>query len=48
MINKLKDDLHFNIEYSFNEKGKDLKTIIDELFLLNIKNNKTIWKDMIF
>lgn len=38
MINKLKDDLHFNIEYSFNEEGKKIKEIIEELFLLNIKN----------
>ena len=38
MINKLKDDFYFNIEYSFNEKGKDLKEIIEELFLLNVKN----------
>ena len=37
MVNKLKDDLHFNIEYSFNEKGKKLKEIIEELFLLNLK-----------
>ena len=37
MINKLKDDLHFNIEYSFNEEGKKLKEIIGELFLLNLK-----------
>ena len=37
MVNKLKDDLHFNIEYSFNEEGKKLKEIIDELFLLNLK-----------
>lgn len=38
MINKLKDDLYFNIEYSFNNDGKDLKEIIEELFLLNIKD----------
>lgn len=38
MINKLKDDLHFNIEYSFNEEGKKLKEIIEELFLLYIKD----------
>ncbi len=37
MINKLKNDLHFNIEYSFNEEGKKLKEIIEELFLLNLK-----------
>mgnify|MGYP001851505114 CR=1 FL=1 len=37
MVNKLKDDLHFNIEYSFNEEGKKLKEIIEELFLLNLK-----------
>ena len=37
MINQLKDDLHFNIEYSFNEEGKKLKEIIEELFLLNLK-----------
>ena len=37
MINKLKNDLHFNIEYSFNEEGKNLKEIIEELFLLNVK-----------
>ena len=37
MVNKLKDDLHFNIEYSFNEQGKKLKEIIEELFLLNLK-----------
>lgn len=37
MANKLKDDLHFNIEYSFNEEGKKLKEIIEELFLLNLK-----------
>ena len=34
MVNKLKDDLHFN---SFNEEGKKLKEIIEELFLLNLK-----------
>ncbi len=38
MINKLKDDLHFDIEYSFNEEGKKLKEIIEELFLLNAKD----------
>ena len=38
MINKLKDDLHFNIEYSFNEEGKKIKEIIEKLFLLNVKN----------
>lgn len=38
MVNKLKDDLHFNIEYSFNEEGKKLKEIIEELFLLYIKD----------
>lgn len=38
MINKLKNDLHFNIEYSFNEEGKKLKEIIEELFLLNLKD----------
>ncbi len=38
MINKLKNDLHFNIEYSFNEEGKKLKEIIEELFLLYIKD----------
>lgn len=38
MINKLKDDLHFNIEYNFNEEGKKLKEIIEELFLLYIKD----------
>ena len=38
MINILKDDLHFNIEYSFNEEGKKLKEIIEELFLLNVKD----------
>lgn len=38
MINKPKDDLHFNIEYSFNEEGKKLKEIIEELFLLYIKD----------
>ena len=37
MINKLKNDLHFNIQYSFNEEGKKLKEIIEELFLLNLK-----------
>lgn len=37
MVNKLKDNLHFNIEYSFNEEGKKLKEIIEELFLLNLK-----------
>ena len=37
MANKLKDDLHFNIKYSFNEEGKKLKEIIEELFLLNLK-----------
>lgn len=37
MVNRLKDDLHFNIEYSFNEEGKKLKEIIEELFLLNLK-----------
>ncbi len=37
MVNKLKNDLHFNIEYSFNEEGKKLKEIIEELFLLNLK-----------
>ena len=37
MINKLKNDLHFNIEYSFNEEGKNLKEIIEELFLLKVK-----------
>ena len=37
MINKLKNDLHFNIEYSFNEEGKKLKEIIEELFLFNLK-----------
>ena len=37
MVNKIKDDLHFNIEYSFNEEGKKLKEIIEELFLLNLK-----------
>lgn len=37
MINKLKNDLHFNIEYSFNEEGKKLNEIIGELFLLNVK-----------
>ena len=37
MINKLKNDLHFNIEYSFNEEGKKLKEIIEELFLSNLK-----------
>lgn len=37
MTNKLKGDLHFNIEYSFNNAGKDLKEIIEGLFLLNIK-----------
>ena len=39
MINQLKNDSHFNIEYSFNEKGKNLIEIIEELFLLNIKNS---------
>ena len=38
MINKPKDDLHFNIEYSFNEEGKKIKEIIEKLFLLNVKN----------
>ena len=38
MINKLKNDLHFNIEYSFNEEGKKLKEIIEEVFLLNLKD----------
>ena len=38
MIKKLKNDLHFNIEYSFNEEGKKLKEIIEELFLLYIKD----------
>lgn len=38
MTNKLKRNLHFNIEYSFNNEGEDLKTIIENLFLLNIKN----------
>ena len=38
MINELKNDLHFNIEYSFNEEGKKLKEIIEELFLLNLKD----------
>lgn len=33
-------DLHFNIEYTFNKSGKELKEIIEELFLLNIKNEK--------
>ena len=33
MINKPKDDLHFNIEYSFNEEGKKIKEIIEKLFL---------------
>lgn len=37
MTNKLKDDLYFNIEYSFNNNGKNFKEIIEELFLLNIK-----------
>ena len=37
MINKLKNDLDFNIEYSFNEEGKKLNEIIEELFLLNLK-----------
>ncbi len=37
MINKLKNDLHFNIEYSFNAEGKKLKEIIEELFLLKLK-----------
>ena len=37
MINKLKNDFHFNIDYSFNEEGKKLKEIIEELFLLNLK-----------
>ena len=38
MTNKLKDNLYFNIEYSFNNNGKKFKEIIEELFLLNIKN----------
>lgn len=38
MITKLKDDLHFNVEYSFDEEGKNLKQIIEELFLLHIKD----------
>lgn len=38
MVDKIKNDSHFNIEYIFNEKGKDLKEIIEELLLLNIKN----------
>ena len=38
MIDKLKNDLLFNIEYSFNEEGKNLKETIEELFLLNIKD----------
>ncbi len=38
MINQLKNDSHFNIEYSFNEEGKKLKEIIEELFLLNLKD----------
>lgn len=37
MTNKFKKDLHFNIEYSFNEEVKILKEIIEELFLLNVK-----------
>ena len=33
-----KTTLNFNIECSFNEEGKKLTEIIEELFLLNIKN----------
>lgn len=33
-----KTTLNFNIECNFNEEGKNLTEIIEELFLLNIKN----------
>lgn len=34
-----KQTLNFNIECNFNEDGKNLIEIIEELFLLNIKNS---------
>lgn len=38
MIKDKQTNYYYNIEYSFNNDGKDLKEIIEELFLLNIKD----------
>ena len=38
MINKFKSDLHFNIECIFDNEGKDFRNIIEDFFLLNIKD----------
>lgn len=38
MIIDKQANFNFNIEYSFNNNGKNLKEIIEELFLLNIKD----------
>lgn len=37
MIKDKQTNFYFKIEYSFSNDGKDLKEIIEELFLLNIK-----------
>lgn len=50
MNRKNKKILNFNIECKFNEKGVNLIKIVEELFLLNLKNqyHRASLKDMRF